>query len=225
MTTFIAPLEHFLDDASPTWSKERELCRATRAIDVYRTENYNLVRVCSLGELRVAVATASMAMAAFALEKVLGASGAAAVGLAPDASISLGLSSELSDLRTLQHAVAQGESPLLIEGCLEVWKAGFIPSWHGPHYSHLWPKGTPSVPGYKVGVEGLIRMARVCWTEGAQWFDTTEHGMSSVLPRTKEAMKHLRVTHGIPVVHEKAILSILEQLQKSWMHVFLESSA
>lgn len=212
VTAVTQALENFLTSRSPVHAEPREFGAATQHLGVYRTEDYKLVRVCSLSELRVAVALSGMVMAAYALEK----------RLAEDPTVVLDLPSELSDLRTLQHAVAQGDSPLLIEGALDLWKAGDIPSWSESR--HAWPKGTGKVSGYQGGVEGFVRLVKACWTPRLPWFDTSEHGISSVLPRTKEALKHLRTKHGIPVAHEAAILDIMGQLQKTRLLQFLEDA-
>jgi hypothetical protein len=212
MTTFLDPLEHFLSESTLAWSSARELGQATRTVAVFRAENYRLARVCSLAELRVAVATASMAMAAYALE----------MRQAVDSTAVLGLSSELADLNTLCHAIAQGETPRLIEGCLELRNAGELSRYS--RKEQFWPADTIKLAGYQGGVEGLNRLIRACWTERLQWFDTSEHGISSVLPRTKAAFKHLRA-HGLPVAHEKAILAILEPLQQTQLLQFLDETA
>lgn len=212
MTGFTAAMDNFLADDTPGYAKEREFGRATHQLSVFRTQNYKLVRVCSLSELRVAVALASMAMAAFALEKTQAAS--VGVGMTADPTIVLALPSggDLCDLLTLQHAVGQGDSPRLIEGALDVWHAG-QPSSHryGGQYRHLWPKGTTKLAGYQGGVEGLVRLNAACWTVGRPWLDTNEHGVASVLPRAKAAFKHLR-DQGIPVSHDKRVLEILGAL-------------
>jgi hypothetical protein len=225
MTAFTAAMDNFLADDSPGYAAAREVGRSTARLGVFRTENYKLVRVCSLSEMRVAVALSSMVMAAYALERTRAAS--AGVGMAADSTIVLALpgGGELTDLITLQHAVAHGDSPRLIEGAIDVWRAG-QPSSHrfGTHYSHLWPRGTTKLTGYQGGVEGLVRLNAACWTERMPWLDTTEHGISSVLPRTKEALKHMREKLGIPVSHEKTILALLGQLQKTSLLLYLEDS-
>jgi hypothetical protein len=225
MTAFTAALDNFLADDTPAYASARELGHATRHVAVFRTENYQLERVCSLAELRVAVALSSMVMAAYALEKTRAA--ASGIGMTADSTIVLALpgGGELTDLLTLQHAIAQGDSPRLIEGALDVWLAGEPPSHrYGSHYGHLWPRGTTKLTGYQAGVEGLVRLNGFCWTEHMPWFNPFEHGISSVLPRTKEALKHMREKLGIPVSHEKTILAIIGQLQETSLLVYLADS-
>lgn len=225
MTGFTAALENFLAEDTPGYAEARAVGRATQRLGVFRTENYKLERVCSLSELRVAVALSSMVMAAYALEKTRAA--ASGIGMTADSTIVLALpgGGELTDLTTLQHAVAHGDSPRLIEGAIDVWRAGEPPSHRfGSHYGHLWPRGTTKLTGYQAGVEGLVRLNGFCWTEDMPWFNPFEHGISSVLPRTKEALKHMREKLGIPVSHEKTILAIIGQLQKTSLLLFLEDS-
>jgi hypothetical protein len=213
MTTFTTAVDNFLDYPSPKFEGARAVGLATRNLDVYRTEKFRLVRVCSLTELRAAVALAGMAMAAYALDTCQAEF--------PDAV--LDIESDLSDLVTLQHAVAQADSPQLIEGILAIRHAGQpYPVRRGVVYRHLWPKGTAKIAGYQGGVEGLVRLATGCWLEGRESIDTTEHGISSVFPRAKAAFKHLRA-NGATAVHEKRVLEILGALQVTNLLQFLES--
>lgn len=218
MTGFTAAVDNFLDYPTPRFEAARAVGRATRGLSVYRAENFRLVRVCSLTELRAAVAMAGMAMAAYALEMCQ--------AKYEDAFLAFGsAATELADLPTLQHAAAQGNTPLLIEGILQIKDGGQPhPVRRGVRYSGLWPKGTAKVAGYQGGVEGLIRLSAACWTEGRQWLDTNEHGISSVLPRAKAAFKHLR-GKGIPVAHEKQALEILGALAITPLLQFLEELA
>ena len=213
MTVLTTAVDNFLDYSAPTFQAARAVGLATRNLDVYRTEKFRLVRVCSFTELRAAVALAGMAMAAYALETCQ--------ATFPDAF--WGLESDISDLVSLQQAVARADSPQLVEGILAVHHAGQPPAlrrWDT--YRHLWPKGTAKIAGYQGGVEGLIRLAAGCWLEGRESIDTTEHGISSVFPRAKAAFKHLR-TKGATAVHEKRVLEILGALQVTNLLQFLES--
>lgn len=217
MTGFTAAVDNFLDYPTPRFEKARAVGLATRGLSVYRTENFRLVRVCSLTELRAAVALAGMAMAAYALERCQAEY--------EDAFLAFTYAIELTDLPTLQHAAAQGNTPLLIEGILQIKDGGQPhPVRKGVRYSGLWPKGTAKVAGYQGGVEGIIRLSAACWTEGRQWLDMNEHGISSVLPRAKAAFKHLR-GRGIPVAHDKRVLEILGALAITPLLQFLHEPA
>jgi hypothetical protein len=197
MTNLLAPLDYFLEGGHSEFAPHRAVAKNTRHLSVYRVENFRLERVCSLDEFRMAVSMSGMLMLTFALE-MLPVKGYAAVWREEP---------EFKDLATLQTMVAQGNNPMLIEGAHRL--------------RNQWPKGFSKLSGYQGGVEGYGRLWDACWLEKRQLVDTTLHGVASVYPRVKEAIKYLKV-RGHRIEHEQLINDVLGALQKSHMLQFLD---
>lgn len=198
MSKMTAPLDYFLELGQPEFADMRKAVSEGRHLSVFRLENHKLVRVCSLDEMRIAVAISGVLMLAYVREEL--------ATLYPSRSFpNLAWAPEGSALFSL---VSQGDSPQLMEVGIQLWRA---PRWPGEVYR---------LKGYQGGLEGFGRLSRSTWHSGCQMFDTTEHGISSVGPRVKEALKLLK-TKGYPVAHEKLINQVLSAIQKSAVLLFL----
>jgi hypothetical protein len=196
MSNLIAPLEYFLEGGSPVFAPQRAVASATRHLSVYRVENFKLERVCSLDEFRTAVCVSGMMLVTYALE-MLPLSGY---------DTAWRTDFEFTDVPTLQTMVAQGNSPMLIEGAIRLRKD--------------WPKNSGRLPGYQGGMAGYARVFDACWTERRQMLET-EYGVSSVYPRLKEIIKYLK-TKGLRLEHEKLIHTVFGALHKSAMLQYLD---
>jgi hypothetical protein len=196
MSNLIAPLEYFLEGGHPEFAPHRAVANATRHLSVYRVENFRLERVCSLDEFRTVVSVGGMMMLTFALEML------PLKGLAT----SWRTEFEFKDVPTLQTMVAQGNSPMLIEGANRLRKN--------------WPNHAGRLTGYQGGMTGYGRIWDACWLERRQVLDA-EHGVASVYPRLKEIMKYLK-TKGFRLEHEALIHTAFGALQKSSMLQFLD---
>ncbi|KVP16979.1 hypothetical protein [Burkholderia ubonensis] len=198
MSNLTAPLTYFLEGGAPEFAEERKTASATRHLSVFRVENYKLVRVCSIDEFRVAVSLAGMLMAVYAFE----------ARLASDPGLTW-FSGEFANVATAQAMVAQGNNPLLIETAIRLSRGS------------AWPKSTCLVKGYQGGMEGYGRLGRACWTPHRQVVDLSEHGVSSVYPRVKEAIKHLK-SKGLFVEYEQLIHTVLGVIQHTSHLQFLD---
>ncbi|KVP75137.1 hypothetical protein WJ96_05080 [Burkholderia ubonensis] len=199
MSNLTAPLDYFLDGGAPKYAQARKAAGETRHLSVYRVENYKLVRVCSLHEFRVAVSMAGMLMAVYAFE----------MRLARDPDTKWFRQAEFSSVSIAQALVSQGNNPLLIEAAIELWQG------------NGWPEDARFLKGYNGGIEGYGRLARACWTPQRQSVDLTEHGVSSVYPRTKAAIKHLKA-RGLQLEHEQLIHEVFGAMQQTWHFQFLD---
>ena len=198
MSKLTAPLEYFLELGKPEFADLRKVVSESRLLSVFCVEDHKLVRVCSLDEMRTAVAICGVLMLAFVREEL--------ASRYPSRTFST--LSWAPDGRTLHALVSQSDSPLLIEVGIQVWR------------SPRWPGEVSSLKGYQGGIEGYGRLSRATWGSGCQMIDTTAYGISSVGARVKEALKLLK-TKGFPVPHEKLIHQVLSAIQKSAILLFL----
>ncbi len=194
MSNLTAPLDYFLDGSSPEFAEHRAVANATRHLSVFHVQDFKLVRVCSLDEFRTAVSMAGMVMLVFALDACTSATGRLAM--------------EFKDLSKLMPMVSQGNHPMLIEGAITL-------------RSH-WPKEVNKLTGYQAGTEGYGRLCDACWPRKGQLVDTTLHGIASVYPRVKEALKYLQKHRGYSVAHEQLIHTVFGVIQQARHLQFLD---
>jgi hypothetical protein len=194
MSNITAPLDYFLEGGSSEFSEHRAVAGQTRHISVFHVQDFKLVRVCSLDEFRMAVSMAGMVMLAFALDECRGATGR--------------MASEFKDVAALHAMVSQGNHPRLIEAAIAL-RAN-------------WPREVTRLTGYQAGTEGYGRLCDACWPMKWQMVDTTQHGIASVYPRVKEALKYLKTHRGYTFAHEPLIHTVFGVLQKAHHLQFLD---
>lgn len=198
MSNLNSPLDYFMELTAPEFDAIRKAVAPTRHLQVYYVAHHKLVRACSLDEFRVAVSVTGALLLAYVLDELASRSSMApAPAWAPDNT-------------TLKSLVSQGESPVLMETACHL----FSSRWP-------WPREAYRMKGYQGGIEGYNRLASAAWTAGRQVFDTTAHGISSVGPRVKEAIKHLK-NKGYPIPHEKLINDVMTAIQLAPTLMFLD---
>lgn len=199
MSNLTAVLDNFLQGGHSGYTEARQVAKATQHLSVYRVKDFELVRVCSLDEFRVVVSMAGMLMAVCAFE---------ARQLATGSDFVWRSAAELSTVHAAQTLVSQGNHPLLVETAIDLWDRGD------------WPEDSRWLPGYRGAMEGYGRLACACWTQGAHFVDLSEHGVSSVYPRTMQALKRFKKC-GVPVEHEELITDVLGVMPQAWHLHFL----
>lgn len=194
MSNSVIAVENFINSRDEKNRYTRELFRSTSELQVCLIEDYRVVPICSINEYRLIVALAGALMLDFAYEQVAAKGG----------SISLGAGfAEYPDLRAL---LLEGEAPQLIE--LSISRSSLD-----------WPRAVYNLPGYSAGIEGFRRLGRVNW-DAVSSLDLTAHGISSVYPRTRNAIKNLK-SKGLSIRHEKLVTGFFDRITKASQLFFL----